>query len=72
MPSMNNETLYGISVLACGVIGLLIRYAFKSKCSNVNCCCGLISIQRDINNEIIEQEMEEKTNKNESKDFSMV
>ena len=32
-------------------VGLIIRYALKSKCSTVNCCFGLIHVERDTNAE---------------------
>ena len=54
---MDNTLIYGLATLFCGVIGLLIRYGFKSKCSDVALCCGLISIKRDIE---AENQMEEK------------
>lgn len=33
-------------------VGLIIRYALKSKCSTVNCCFGLIHVERDTNAEV--------------------
>jgi len=45
---VDNVTLYGIATLAAGVLGVCIRYSFKSKCSDVGLCCGLIHIERDI------------------------
>ena len=55
---MNDGLIYGISTLAIGLFALLIRYSFKSKCSDVSLCCGLITIHRDIEQEIQEQKME--------------
>jgi hypothetical protein len=48
---IDNVTLYGISTLVAGVLGVCIRYAFKSKCSDVGLCCGLVHIERDIQRE---------------------
>lgn len=44
--------LLSVVTILSGIIGLLIRYAFKSKCVNINCCCGLCAITRDIQREI--------------------
>ncbi len=49
---IDNVTLYGIATLGAGVLGVLIRYSFKSKCSDVGLCCGLIKIKRDIEAEV--------------------
>jgi hypothetical protein len=55
---MNDSLLYGIATLATGLIALLVRYGFKSKCSDVSLCFGLITIKRDIEHEIEEQKIE--------------
>jgi hypothetical protein len=55
---MNDSLLYGISTLGVGLLALIVKYGFKSKCSDVSLCFGLIHIQRDINQEIEEQKME--------------
>ena len=34
-----------------GLIGVCMKTLFKSKCSNVRLCCGLINVQRDVNAE---------------------
>ena len=46
-----------ISTLVCGSFGLVVRYCLKSKCDNVNICCGLINVHRDVK---IENDLEEK------------
>ena len=38
-----------LSTLFCTSIGLIIRYAYRSKCSSVSCCC--LKITRDIETE---------------------
>jgi len=58
---IDNSTLYGISIAGMGLVGLIVRYAFRSKCSDVSLCFGLIHIQRDIQQEIVEQKMEGNT-----------
>jgi len=57
---MDNTLLYGISSLGVGLLALLIKYSFKSKCSDVSLCFGLVHIQRDIEQEIEEQKIEER------------
>jgi len=47
-----------ISSLICGSFGLVVRYCLKSKCDNINICCGLINIHRDVKLEV-EQELKE-------------
>lgn len=49
---MNDTLLYSLAVLGTGLAGVLIRYSFKSKCSDVGLCCGLINIKRDIEAEV--------------------
>lgn len=53
---MNGTLIYGLSTMGVGILALLFRYVFKSKCSDVSICCGLIKIHRDIE---LENEAEE-------------
>jgi len=55
---MNDSLIYGIATLFTGLVALLVRYGFKSKCSNISLCFGLINIERDIEQEIEEQKIE--------------
>lgn len=55
---VDNVTLYGLGTLAAGVLGLLIRYSFKSKCTDVGLCFGALHIQRDIEMEIRAEQQE--------------
>ena len=50
-------TLAGIIV---GVVGVLIRYCFLSKCDNVSICCDLIKIHRAVELELpnVEDDLE--------------
>ena len=60
-----------IGSLVFGCFGLVIRYALKSKCDNVNLCFGLITIHRNVELEAEEEmkEMELKgNNKNDKSD----
>lgn len=55
---MNDTLVYGLGSLGVGLLALLIKYSFKSKCSDVSLCFGLIHIQRDIEQEIEEEKLE--------------
>jgi len=63
---MDDSLIYGIATLATGLIALLVRYGFKSKCSNVSLCFGLIQVERDIEQEIVEQKIEGNSPQRES------
>lgn len=48
-----------------GSVGLCLKYCLKSKCDNVNLCCGLIKIHRNVEIENdIELNIEEKKDEN--------
>lgn len=56
---MSTGTLiYGLATLGTGVLGLCVRYAFKSKCRNVQLCCGLVTIDRDTEAEVNAEALE--------------
>jgi len=55
---MESSLLYGLATLGAGVLALVIRYGFKSKCSEVSLCYGMVHIQRDIDQEIHEEKQE--------------
>lgn len=56
---MSTGTLiYGLATLGTGVLGLCVRYAFKSKCRNVQLCCGLVTIDRDTEAEVQAEALE--------------
>lgn len=55
---MDNTLIYGLATLGCGILGLVIRYGFKSKCTDVSMCCGVIAIKRDVNAELEEEKLE--------------
>jgi len=50
--------IYGLATLGTGVLGLSIRYCFKSKCEDVTLCFGLIKIHRDTQSEVKATELE--------------
>ena len=59
---MTNSTLiYGLATLGSGVLGLSIRYCFKSKCEDVSLCFGLIKIHRNTDDEVKAEELEMKS-----------
>jgi hypothetical protein len=35
-----------------GLVGMIVGYIAKSKCTNFSCCYGLLDIKRDINCEV--------------------
>lgn len=49
---MNDTLIYGVATLGAGVLGLIVKYGFKSKCSDVALCFGFITIKRDTDAEI--------------------
>ena len=55
---MEPTLLYGIVSIGAGVLILIVKTCFKSKCSDVSLCFGLIHVQRDIEHEIEEQKIE--------------
>lgn len=50
--------IYGLATLGSGVLGLSIRYCFKSKCQDVSLCFGLIKIHRNTEDEVKAEEIE--------------
>lgn len=55
---VNDTILYGMVTLGAALLGVCVRYAFRSKCSEVNICFGLVNIKRDIEGEIENTELE--------------
>ncbi len=57
---MDTTLIYGIATMGFGFLAIVVRYGFKSKCSDVKLCCGLISIKRDteLENRCEEKELE--------------
>ena len=48
---MNDQTIIIILGIGTGFLGLMLRYAFKSKCDRINCCWGLVGIHREVEQE---------------------
>jgi hypothetical protein len=56
---MSNSTLiYGLATLGSGILTISLRYCFKSKCSDVKLCYGLVTVKRDTEAEVKSEEME--------------
>lgn len=71
---LSEATIYSLSIAGLGFFGLVVRYCFRSKCSEVSCCFGLIKIERDIEHEIIEQQQQQEQieeRKTPSRELSM-
>ena len=58
---MEDAIIITLATIASAVIGLIIRYSFRSKCEDVSCCCGLLKFHRDTRSEkeVTTQESEE-------------
>lgn len=55
---VDSTLIYGLATLGSGLLGLSVRYCFKSKCQNVSLCFGLISIDRNTGDEVKAEEIE--------------
>jgi len=55
---MNGTLILSLATLGAGVLGLIVKYGFKSKCSDVNICFGLCKVHRDIENEVNAEQIE--------------
>jgi hypothetical protein len=54
----SNTSFYLALSSLSSIAGMVLMYIYKSKCSNVSLCFGLISIQRDTH---VEGEIDEET-----------
>ncbi len=68
---MDQNTILTVSLVssATGIIILMLKLAFKSKCSSVDCCCGLFKIKREVQ---LETELEPDKKKEESKNENQI
>jgi len=48
-----NELFIFLSILIPPIIGSILLYVYKSKCSNIKLCYGLIEVKRDVRGEEI-------------------
>ena len=44
---LSDSILLSIVASAVGVLSLLIRFCYISKCTNVSLCCGLLTVRRE-------------------------
>ena len=51
----NGTFLIRLSGMLLTFIGTVMMYCLKSKCKKCNVCCGFITIDRDIESELIEE-----------------
>ena len=49
---INDVLIISLATICSGIIVLGLRLCFKSKCSDVDLCCGLFKIKRNIELEI--------------------
>ena len=41
-------TVIAIITLCIGAFSMIAKLCYKSKCSNITCCCGLLNIKRNV------------------------
>lgn len=46
-----NELYTFLSIIIVPALASIFLYLYKSKCSNVKLCCGLIEVRRDVHGE---------------------
>ena len=52
---MQDSVIISLATIVSAIIGLCIRYAFKSKCSDVS-VCGCLNVHRDTKLETTDEE----------------
>ena len=57
MSELNGVFYLSVGSLALGGIGLILRFLFKCKCSQIDLCCGLIHFNREVNVELQESNL---------------
>ena len=48
-------TIIAIITICIGAFSMVTKLCFKSKCSDINCCCGLLNIKRNV---VLESDIE--------------
>jgi hypothetical protein len=64
---MQDAIIITLATIGSALIGLIIRYSFRSKCDEVNCCFGFLKFHRDVKSEkaeITTQESSEEIKQN--------
>jgi len=52
---MEDAIIITLATIGSALIGLIIRYSFRSKCEDVNCCFGCLTFHRDVKSEKAEE-----------------
>lgn len=55
---IDSTLIYGLATMGFGFLAVVVRYGFKSKCSDVSLCCGLLAIKRDVKEEVKAEQIE--------------
>ena len=71
---INDVLVISLATICSGIIVLGLRLCFKSKCSDVDLCCGLFKIRRNIELEmqIENKELESHDKTKSNKDLNNV
>ena len=71
---INDVLVISLATICSGIIVLGLRLCFKSKCSDVDLCCGLFKIKRNIELEmqIENKELESHDKTKSNKDLNNV
>ena len=71
---INDVLIISLATICSGIIVLGLRLCFKSKCSDVDLCCGLCKIKRNIELEmqIENKELESHDKTKSNKDLNNV
>jgi hypothetical protein len=69
---MDDSLLYGLATIGAGLVALIVRYAFKSKCTEITLCCGGVHIVRDTQLEMEEGKMDGQFKRQDTTDVSRV
>lgn len=48
---MDDTSVILLLTIGTTFLGLVLRYAFKSKCDTINCCYGMLKIHRQVTEE---------------------
>jgi len=48
---MDDTIIITLATICSALIGLIIRYSYRSKCKDVNCCFGCVKFHRDTRSE---------------------
>jgi len=52
MEKLSGTFWLSLAGILAGVLGIIISAINKSKCSNIDCCCGLIRCVREVDLEV--------------------